>query len=1151
MSSTSNEIKQETSKTVNKKSDVAAQNIITKKITQSHKDINTMHKQKASSSNTSIDSSSKIKDNDKIIKHKSTKIDKKLDEKLDEKLDKKSSTSSKSTSRSSSRPNSKASDRNEKKKKETSKESSKEISKESKLIDLNKSTQSIQGRPESKRSNKTDQSSLGNEDSTSNSILSLNSNSLGAGQSSNNTSDQIVTSSELNSINSINQLNQSQTSLSSTASKTLPRRETTKKIDSTTTSTTSITSTTSQTVSSSNTSGIVTSSQSPIRRRKKPPAPKPPSNSSINTKSSLNKNLITSSNKQIRASNLSNLNVSSKVPASVPINSSNLALSQSNCSLMTTCTETNSSLSMNLTNTTTSDLSNSSATDLNSLRRRKKSSKNKPAPPVPTVTSGQQQQKINQEINLTSTIEKDTNNKISSSSSSCSKQSNKRINNNNSSLRLTPHKTSCSKSVNHRNKSNVKQRINAILIRSLSEAFRLNAKTALNSVQHSFSSEVNLNKRNLSTMNYNTAFTDSFGGQNNNGNHFDCHTQQHRLSTPDAKKKKIEEQDNLTRSDLKKVTLKKGKKKEDKESKINNNNQNDEFLSPFTSSVMDRSFANSNRLVNQLFTTQPHNSNNQNQLIRRCSSLPYLAFLSKKDKKDLKDLSVKANQKISGKRKSAYNVANDLIIETLSNNLYNGSAQEVMYAAELLEEFSENVVAVPPLTSRLAALLSPQHYQKHNLNNQLQLINHYIDCLKHEQEQEELLTVQLIEQQQVNRMLIEINKETKIKEDEICITTDDDKPEISNEIDEKYKRKEEEKDKDFKMPDYIDKLTTQVYKTSKTPPLSKMQATTTATNRTMLTVLNGHESTGSDELHSDTSDGKITVIQKCMPRLQEINLTTSSSSAAASSAATANKQVTASSSGLSNSSSKTLLADNQENNLHKTTTSTNYYKQNLKNLDNLNQQHADNLTTRSSNLSSLKNRHRHHYCTNKNIHCLMHSQSTHCLNEQQHHQLCHQITDESSSSSSQSTRSNEELNWSNSNGKHIYHQFIPSCPIKQQQQFNHLIVQQPNYLNASSSECSTDESYSTDSPMMHHLHHHKNSCLNDLVCACCEKHCEHRTHSHRIKSTSSSAGLFPTTTTNKYLESHCTNQEISNLYDYHSLHLEDMFNAGKKNEINY
>lgn len=177
----------------------------------------------------------------------------------------------------------------------------------------------------------------------------------------------------------------------------------------------------------------------------------------------------------------------------MPINTStccNLALSHSNCSLVTTYTNTCSSLStVNLTNTTST---NSSSADINSLTRRKKYKK-KPAPPIPIKSQQINQQDKKMENKL-------SNNEISLTavSSSCSKQLvNKRLNGSlNGSSRLTPHKTPCT-SVNHRNKSNVKQRINRILARSLSEAYRLNAKTALNSVQHSFSSEVSLNKRKL------------------------------------------------------------------------------------------------------------------------------------------------------------------------------------------------------------------------------------------------------------------------------------------------------------------------------------------------------------------------------------------------------------------------------------------------------------------------------------------------------------------------------------------------------------------------------------------------------------------------------------------------------------------------------
>lgn len=1124
-----------------KKENVSAQdiNVVRKKIAQN---TDTVHKQKANSSNVSISSSTSSKDDKKHFKQ----TDKKLD---DKKLV--------SSNKSISRPNSRASDES---KKET------KVSKSNlNQRDLNKSAQSIQVRPESKRSNKTDLSSNNEgQDSTTNSILSLNSNSLGIGQCNSITSDQIATTcSELTSVTSFNQLDQSQTSISSSSiNKTnLPSRtiNADQQQCSTTTSTTSITS---RTISSSNTSGVVTSS--PIRRRKKPPAPKPPLLTNSNSTS-------TNKNKQ-RAQNISSskpFNASSS--SKVPINStnSNLALSHSNSSfLMINCTDKcNSLASMNLKNTTTSDLSSSSA-DINSLKRRKKSSKNRPAPPIPTAIIKEQQQKINQEqnnkksetklinenkgINLTEQPQTNSLNKIHSSS--CSKQLNKRINNNN--LRLTP----CM-SVNHRNKSNVKLRLNAILNRSLSEAFRLNAKAALNSVQHSFSSEVSLNKRNLSTMINNTAFTDSFG-----------HNEQHQMGTPEIKKKKKLDEvetkksyDNLkTKKDSKKSDvpklvnnkmkasdtkdIKKDAKLDNKQQQINNwrtnNNTSQRIdqcnqnssISPFTSSIMDRSFINSNRLVNQLFTTQPDSITLKP--VRRCSSLPYLAFFKvDKTRMDIESLTYSVKNKANRKRTSSHNVANDLIIETLSNNLYNGSADQLLYAAELLETLSEQCCAVPPLSSSLAALLSPHHYQKHNLNNQLLLINHYIDCLKHEQEQEELLTVQLIEQQQVNRMMIEINKEQEcIKEDkkinEIVET------EISKEISTDMKKATTKLEQS--KPDYIDKLTTSKTNLIKTP--------SNEINRTMLTV-NGHESgTGSDELHSDTSDGKVTV--KSMPaanRTQE--LTTINSS----------KQVTASSSGLSNSSSKTLLATNSK---EKTTTSN---KQDSKNLEHLKEQSS----IKNSNFyplnktSSTLTRHRHHYCSNKNIHCLMHSQSSHCLNE---HSICHHHhianTDESSSSSSQSTKSTEELNWSKHN-----HQFN-TCPSIGLKLTNHLTSShfshslRPlslNYLNASSSECSTDESCSADSPMlMHHNSHHKN-CLqlhsnnfktinNDLCvkCACCE----HRTQ-NRIKS-----GVNPNQTylfeapgkqhfsSNKNITSNY-NQEISNLYDYHSLQLEDMFNAGK------
>ena len=499
---------------------------------------------------------------------------------------------------------------------------------------------------------------------------------------------------------------------------------------------------------------------------------------------------------------------------------------------MTTCTETLSST--NLTNTTGDLTTNSSSVDINSLKRRKKSSKNRPAPPVPTVASSKE--RINQQDKKPQLDGKLSNEKGGvRSSSSCSKQLNGKLMNGSARL-TTPHKTPCM-SVNHRNKSNVKQRINAILNRSLSEAFKLNAKAALNSVQHTFSSEVSLNKRNLNTMINNTAFTDSFA-------HND---QQHRLSTPtDVKKKKLKDARDL-KNDLLPATKNNGKKTDMRDAKkdvkldkkpinaADQCNQNNELHL-----VEDRSFINSSRLVNQLFTTQPF----AYQPIRRSSSLPYLAF-SNGTTKLAADRRIRSSNKTGRKRTSAYNLANDLIIETLSNNLYNGSADQLIYAAELLEEFSENV-SVPRLSSTLAGLLSPQHYQKHNLNNQLLLINHYINCLKHEQEQEELLTVQLIEQQQVNRMMIEI------KNQDVQAASIDCKPETGKE---QTILKIDRKETKLEAKHELDKSTT------KTP--LKTNANQQANSRTngMLTV-NGHESSGgsdNNELHSDTSDGKVTV----------------------------------------------------------------------------------------------------------------------------------------------------------------------------------------------------------------------------------------------------------------------------------------------------
>lgn len=1186
MSTLSSGTKQEPGKPANWKKDASAQDkanvVATKKFTQPDT-ANIVHKQKAAdSSNASIHSSSSVRGDAEQVAREDGRRTQQSESAKDRRA----------TSRPSSRPSSRASDRSKRESESAGRRAN---------ASLNQSTQSIQsGRPESKRSNKTDLSSnvdlskrsAEGQDSTTNSIMSLNSASLGAGRSNSiASSDQIATSCELNSVNSAGQLNQSETSISSASNSktaaTLPRRTAASAVpaaagvaESTATSTTSITSTTSQTASSSNTSGIVTSS--PIRRRKKPPAPKPPSTAtstaSLSTKSSSSSAAALS--KQPRASKISsttlNYNASSKVP-SHPAAYSNAALSHSNSSLMTTCTDTcSSSLSTHLTNIAGSEVTASSA-DINSLKRRKKSSKNRPAPPVPVLAKSQEPAKVDRgkladEPPADSSLVEQQNALNKARSSSCSKQLNKRINNG---LRLTPHKTPCM-SVSHRNKSNVKLRLNAILNRSLSEAFRLNAKAALNR-QHSFSSEVSLNKRNLSTMINNTAFC-SFGqnDQQNNGQHH----------TPDAKKKLKLEELELTKANLEslKAATKELRKSEalnkpdaKKDAKLDSKQINNwpaatvqksdqciESISPFASSVMDRSFINSNRLVNQLFTTQPKSVNQAP--VRRSSSLPYLAFWTAKRSTAASQPTVdkqlgsvdRTNNRNGRKRTSALNVASDLIIETLSKNLSNGSADQLLYAASLLEEFSESVIAVPPLTSRLAGLLSPQHYQKHNLNNQLLLINHYIDCLKHEQEQEELLTVQLIEQQQVNRMMIEINKES-LKDEPTG-----DRPEISKkemaEVD-----KKEVADEDAKLDRRAEKTTSKPIcsdkksggkqpVSAKTP--SKRESLPKTANKTILAV-NGHEST-SDELHSDTSDGKVTV--KCMPtnRLpQELTAVAGASSKPASS------------SGLSNSSSKTLLAE------HPATTS-----EKRKRID-----HSEPAICSFASKPVDRHAHHSHHCSNKHY---SHSQSTHCLNEQQHSMICHQFThtDESSSSSSQSTRSTEDLHWA----KH--HQFKPCSSIGPRLSSHlsghlnshlsaadhHSLLHQANHrqylLNAaaSSSECSTDESYSADSPMLLHLHgksflaHHQPSAGfsvlanppaneedDDLICACC---CEHRTHSHR--SGALPTGDHLTGKAGAYLfeplagkqhgagGNYNNNQEaISNLYDYHSLHLTDMFNAGK------
>lgn len=543
MSTLSSGTKQEPGKPANWKKDASAQDkanvVATKKITQPSQDTaNIVHKQKAAdSSSASINLSSSAKADGEQAKEDGRRQPQ--SEQPEGAKDR----------RATSRPSSRASDRSKRESESAGRKAN---------ASLNRSTQSIQsGRPESKRSNKTDLSSnvdlskrsAEGQDSTTNSIMSLNSTSLGAGRSNSiASSDQIATSCELNSVNSAGQLNQSETSISSASNNrtaaTLPRRTAAvaAATESTTTSTISITSTTSQTASSSNTSGIVTSS--PIRRRKKPPAPKPPS-AATSTASLSTKGSTAALSKQPRASKISsttlNYNASSKVPTH-PANYSNAALSYSNSSLMTTDT-CSSSLSTNLTNAG-SEVSASSA-DINSLKRRKKSSKTRPAPPVPVLDKRTSQEpvkldriKLADEPPTDSSLVEQQNALNKARSSSCSKQLNKRINNG---LRLTPHKTPCM-SVSHRNKSNVKLRLNAILNRSLSEAFRLNAKAALNR-QHSFSSEVSLNKRNLSTMINNTAFC-SFGqndqSQQSNGQHH----------TPDAKKKLKLEELELTKKNL-------------------------------------------------------------------------------------------------------------------------------------------------------------------------------------------------------------------------------------------------------------------------------------------------------------------------------------------------------------------------------------------------------------------------------------------------------------------------------------------------------------------------------------------------------------------------------------------------------------------------
>lgn len=640
----------------------------------------------------------------------------------------------------------------------------------------------------------------------------------------------------------------------------------------------------------------------------------------------------------------------------------------------------------------------------------------------------------------------------------------------------------------------------------------------------------------------NTAFTDSFNSGNPQQN--EQHIKQ--ILTPE-KNKKLKKPDDLNKKNDA-VDKNVYEKKDANKSQLEPNaDQNSLALSPFACSKIDKSYINSNRLVNQLFKTQP----NQNyQPLRRCSSLPYFVFKAvnkydrKKEKNNLKNLS--EYSKSSRKRTSAYNVANDLIIETLSNNLYNGSADQLLYAAELLEEFSENVVAVPSLSSQLAGLLSPQHYQKHNLNNQLLLINHYMDCLKNEQEQEELLTVQLIEQQQVNRMMIEINKEQELNQ--LNQETSCDKNlEISEETDVK-----------------TDQIGEKIIANNKTPSLINKKTPTAIKKDPAMLSVNGHESTQSEgDIHSDTSDGKVTV--KCMPtnRFQESQFEPTSQT---STLTTAKRQKDVSSSGLSlSSSSKTLLGDkDQEKEFKK-------HKQSL--------EHLDHGNFKSSNYCSLNRNVKHRQrtcCLNKqnanDNYCLMYSQSSNCLNEHCHHQ---HHEESSSSSSSQSTRSTEDLNWSSTVNKHRFAGCAQSIGLNkfnlnshQAHQNSHSLYHS-NYLNTiiSSSECSTDDSCSVDSPMRHnphksahslHLHHHHqphsnsfNSLNavsdNNLVCACCE---QHQTNSHLFKS-----GQIPNSSAylndlNAYAfepgkqNYNYSNQKASNLFDYPSLQIEDMINSG-------
>lgn len=234
-------------------------NLITKKSTK-HKDMQNKleHKQTSSinSSNVSITSSNSSRVVQKQqLKESSTSLNKALE--------------SKKTKKSRSRP--------------SSKNENKDKLSESKT-NLNQSNQSIQ-RPDSTKSSTriVTESSVSNdiiskgEDSTTNSIASLNSASLGVVPSS-VISDQFTSKSELESGDSVNQSETSISSLSNTnKTASLPIKSSkTDKINSTTASITSINS---QTASSSNTSGIVTSS--PIRRnrpRKDRPAPKPPIN---------------------------------------------------------------------------------------------------------------------------------------------------------------------------------------------------------------------------------------------------------------------------------------------------------------------------------------------------------------------------------------------------------------------------------------------------------------------------------------------------------------------------------------------------------------------------------------------------------------------------------------------------------------------------------------------------------------------------------------------------------------------------------------------------------------------------------------------------------------------------------------------------------